>query len=77
LAITTDLSIVGERGQNLFMPEVLTPCFELFRRLADFLAKSGKSISEAVRIEVRQARFLEGFTEDASYGRGAAPAGCI
>jgi hypothetical protein len=35
------------------MSEILTPCFELFRSIADFLAKLNKGISETVWVEIR------------------------
>ena len=33
-----DLAIAVEGCQNSLVPEILAPCFELLRRLADFLA---------------------------------------
>jgi hypothetical protein len=38
------------------MPQVLAPCLELFRSLADLLAELDKSISEAMRVELWEAR---------------------
>jgi len=37
------------------MSEVLAPCLEVFRGLADFLAELGKGASKAVWIKIWQA----------------------
>ncbi len=55
------------------MPEVLAPCLELLWSLAKVLAKSGKCLSEAVRMEVLQVRVGEGFAEDRPNWRRIAP----
>jgi hypothetical protein len=36
------------------MSEVLAPCFELFRGLADFLAELDKGVSKTARVEIWQ-----------------------
>ena len=61
-----------ERRQHAIVAQVLTPCLELLRVLAQPLAELGKGGAQAVRVEVRQACGLECLPEDrADRGRRA------
>ena len=55
------------------MSEILAPCLELLRRLADILAKPDKGISEAMRVEVRQAGPFKCLPEDRANGGCRSP----
>ena len=73
LAGSDDLSVTQERRQHLLVPQVLAPGFERLRRLADSLAEPHERVSEAVRVEVWQARGGEGVAEDRANARCATP----
>ena len=73
LTLTRNFAIVKKGRQNLFMSEILAPRLELFWRLTDILAELDKCISEAVRVEIRQASLDEGFAEYRANRRCAAP----
>lgn len=74
LSLECNLTIAQKGCQHLFMPEVLAPRFELFRRLADVLAELDKGVPEAMGIEIRQAGTPKCLAKDRPNGRGAAPA---
>ena len=73
LALARNLAIAQKGRQDFLMPQVLAPRLELFRGLADILAELDKGISEAVRVEIRQAGTGKGFAKDRPNGRGGAP----
>jgi len=55
------------------VPEVLAPCFEVFRCLADCLAEMGERVTKAVRVEVGQAGARKCLPEDCANRCGGAP----
>ena len=55
------------------MPEILAPRLELFGGLTDILTELDKGISEAMRVEIRQAGTDKGFAKYRTNGRGGAP----
>ena len=73
LALTRNFTIAYKSGQHLFMAEILTPCFKLFRGMADLFAELNKGISEAVWIKVRQTCGNEGIPKNGADRRGGAP----
>lgn len=55
------------------MAEVLAPCLELLRGLADLLTEPDKGVSETVWVEVWQASSGEGIAEDGADRGGGTP----
>jgi len=52
LPLAGNFTIAQKGCQNFLMSEILTPCLELFRGLAGFLAEPDKGVSKAVRVEI-------------------------
>jgi len=73
LTLIRNFSVVKEGRQSLLVPEVLTPCLELFRGLANLLTKLDKRVSKAVRIEIRKASPGESLAKYLPNRRGGAP----
>lgn len=73
LTVTRNSAIAQKSRQNFLMPEVLTPCLEIFRGLTDILTKMDKGISEAMRVEIWQASISKGLAKYFTDGRGIAP----
>lgn len=52
LPMRRHVPIAIKSRQHTFMPQILAPGFELFGRLATFLAQADECAAQAVRVEV-------------------------
>ena len=73
LSAIVDLAVAGKRGHNVFMPKVLRPSLEFFRRLANLLPEQSEGLAEGMGIEIREPRSLESRSENRPNRRGVSP----
>ena len=75
LPLVPNLAVARERGQHLFVSEILAPGLELFGRAARPLSKLRQGLAERVWIGIGNAGARERLLEDGTDGRCIRPVG--